>query len=204
MIGSPEYIAEQFEIKDIYDINRARRSLITHLEERMMTQSTILLKNDHNLLPLPHGIKIYYESNHSAMQQAVPPALSQFAELVDDMEEADVIIIQASALNDAYEDIRDEALETGKPMVLIVQMALQYTSEPGVAEVEASTQYWPQHMITRPTTVYAMTFTAMSIQKSWLTWCSDAVNPRVRPCSRSVDLPMITCCPSMNWLTISV
>jgi beta-glucosidase len=137
LIGSPEYIAEQFEIKDIYDINRARRSLITHLEERMMTQSTILLKNDHNLLPLPHGIKIYYESNHSAMQQAVPPALSQFAELVDDMEEADVIIIQASALNDAYEDIRDEALETGKPMVLIVQMALQYTSEPGVAEVEA-------------------------------------------------------------------
>lgn len=137
LIGSPEYIAEQFEINDIYDINRARRDYVTHLEEQMMTKSTILLKNDNNLLPLKQGIKVYYESNNASMQAEMPGALAAFAELVDDMNDADVIIIQTSSLNDAYEDIRDEALETGKPMVLIAQMELAYTTEPGVEEVEA-------------------------------------------------------------------
>lgn len=137
LIGSPEYIEEQFEIKDIFDIKRARRDVVNALEERMMTASTILVKNDGNLLPLPQGIKVYFESNNASMQTYTSKALAMFAELVDDMDEADVIIIQASSLNDAYQDIRDEALETGKPMVLVAQIGVAYTTEPGPAEAEA-------------------------------------------------------------------
>jgi beta-glucosidase len=137
LIGSPEYIAEQFELKDIYDINRARRDVVTQLEEQLMTASTILLKNDNELLPLKAGIKVYYESNNASMQDAIVPALGVFAEMVDDMDEADVIIVHAASLNDAYQDIRDDALDTGKPMVLILQMGTGYTSEPGTPEVEA-------------------------------------------------------------------
>ena len=70
LIGSPEYIAEQFELKDIYDINRARRDVVTQLEEQLMTASTILLKNDNEFLPLKAGIKVYYESNNASMQDA--------------------------------------------------------------------------------------------------------------------------------------
>ena len=107
-----EYIAEQFELKDIYDINRARRDVVTQLEEQLMTASTILLKNDNELLPLKAGIKVYYESNNASMQDAIVPALGVFAEMVDDMDEADVIIVHAASLNDAYQDIRDDALCT--------------------------------------------------------------------------------------------
>lgn len=136
LIGSTEYIAEQYEIKDIYDIKRARRDVVNALEECMMTASTILLKNDNNLLPLSQGTKVYYESNNSTMQELTIPFLGQFAEVVDDMGEADVIVIQVTSLDDTYRDIRDEALETGKPMVLVSQINTGYTTEPGIAEVE--------------------------------------------------------------------
>ena len=45
------------------DINAARRSEVTEMEEELMVKSAILLKNDNNVLPLAEGTKVYVDGS---------------------------------------------------------------------------------------------------------------------------------------------
>ena len=200
LIGSTEYIAEQYEIKDIYDIKRARRDVVNALEECMMTASTILLKNDNNLLPLSQGTKVYYESNNSTMQELTIPFLGQFAEVVDDMGEADVIVIRSLAWT-ALSGYPDEALRPASRWFSFRRSPA--TPLAGIAEV----RFFGRS--SQPPTVRARTMGVIasiptSIPKCWSIYCLGAVSPAAALCSRSAVPPTITSCPSVTSVLILV
>ena len=120
LIGSEAYQAEQFEIASDADINRARRATIVELEEQVMVESTILMKND-DILPLSSDQKLYVISNNEAMQTADVEALSAKASVVDSLADADVAVVHVTSFDDAYELFVDDAAAAGVPVVLIFE-----------------------------------------------------------------------------------
>lgn len=131
LIASPEYQAEQFELMTNEDINRARRPEITAMEEQLMVESTILLKND-GILPLAADKKIYVESNNSNIKPADIAALSAKATVVDTLDEADVAVIHVTSFDDAYELFVEDATDAGVPIVLVFEGS--NSSEPGLTQ----------------------------------------------------------------------
>ncbi len=134
LIGSEEYQAEQFAVMNNDDINRARRSEITEMEEQLMVESTILLKNDNNILPLTKGTKIYVDSTTEDIQTSDTAALSAFGTIVETMEEADVCIFHVTSFDENYYYMVEDAKIAEKPIVLIFEGTV--TAEPGLEQVE--------------------------------------------------------------------
>lgn len=135
IFASDAYIAEEFEITSVEDIVRARNDALNEMDEQLQTKSTVLLKNDNNILPLSEGCKVYVESNVSDITERDAEAIGAYATVVGDMTEADVVVAHVTALNDAYQVIMDDAISYEKPVVLIVE-ATNTSNEPGAFEVE--------------------------------------------------------------------
>ncbi len=132
LIGSEAYQAVQFEILTNEDINRARRPIITELEEEVMVKSTILMKNE-GVLPLSADQKLFVVSNSDDIQAADIEALSAKATVVETLAEADVAVIHVTRFDDAYELYIDDAAAAGVPVVLI----FEGTSDPALAQFES-------------------------------------------------------------------
>lgn len=120
IIGSDEYKAEQFIPLSNEDVNRARRSEITAMEEQLMVESTILLKND-GILPLSADQKVYISSDSSLGQELLTAAFAEKAAVVESLEEADVCVIEVSSFNDAYELMIEDAQDAGVPVVIVFE-----------------------------------------------------------------------------------
>lgn len=120
LIGSEAYQAVQFEILSNEDINRARRSIITELEEEVMVKSTILMKNE-GILPLSADQRLYVDANNATIKAADIQALSAKATVVGTLAEADVAVIHVTSFNDAYQLLVDDAAAAGVPVVLIFE-----------------------------------------------------------------------------------
>ena len=84
LIGTDAYKAEQPIPLSTEEIDTFRRPEIIEMEERVMVESTILLKND-GVLPLQKGIKVYFESNNGNISDATVPAFADYATVVDKM-----------------------------------------------------------------------------------------------------------------------
>ena len=136
LCASDEYKAEPFELTTTQDIVRARTDEMNAMDEELMVKSTVLLKNDNDLLPLGEGINVYVDSNNTEVKEKDVPAIGEHATIVETMDEADVVIAHVTALDDAAEYIVDDANAAGKPVVLIVEASNDYTSEPSTYEVE--------------------------------------------------------------------
>ncbi len=136
VIGSEEYQEEQFSVMNNDDINRARRSEVTELEEQLMVESTILLKNDNNILPLAEGTNMYIDGSSDDIKEADKEALAAYGTVVETMEEADVCIFHVTTFDDNYYYMIEDAQAAGKPVVLIFEGTV--TSEPGLEQVETS------------------------------------------------------------------
>ena len=120
LAASAEYIAERFAVTDLDSLTAARNPEVVALERQLEAKSAILFKNDENLLPLEKGIKVYIDSTASAATlEGYKKVLPDFCELVDEMEDADVVIADCTQNNDAAELIIEDAKDEGKKLVIV-------------------------------------------------------------------------------------
>ena len=120
LAASEEYIADPWEITDLESLNAARNPEVVELERQLQAESAILVKNDDNLLPLANGTKVYIDSTASAITlEGYKEVLPDYAELVETMEEADVVVADCTQINDAAEMMIDDAKAAGKKLVIV-------------------------------------------------------------------------------------
>lgn len=139
LIGTDAYKAEQKVPMSTADIDNYRRPEIIAMEEQLMVESTIVLKND-GVLPLQKGAKVYFDSNNGNIKDETIPALAEYATVVEDMAEADVCVFQVTSFDDAYEYMLEDAQDAGKPFVVLVQ-ATNSSGEPTAADLLASNAF---------------------------------------------------------------
>ena len=139
LIGTDAYKAEQPIPLSTEEIDNFRRPEIIEMEERVMVESTILLKND-GILPLQKGIKVYFESNNSNISDATVPAFADYATVVDKMEDADVCIFQVTAYDDAYSYMVEDAQAAEKPFIVLIQ-STNSAGEPTEADLLAANAF---------------------------------------------------------------
>ncbi len=134
LCASDAYKADQFELNTIDDIYAARTDSLNEMEIQLQTESTVLLKNENDLLPLAKGIKVYVDGTSSDSVDIDKAAFATYATVVDTMEEADVVVIRALSLDDSAELFIEDAQDAGKPIVFVAQAS---NSMNGAAEPNA-------------------------------------------------------------------
>ena len=115
--ASAEYIAEPWDITDIDTLMAARNPEVVELERQLQAESAVLIKNDDDLLPLQKGTKAYINSTASAI--TLEGYKKVLPELVEDIEQADVVIADCTQMNDAAELIIEDAKDAGKKLVIV-------------------------------------------------------------------------------------
>lgn len=121
LICSDAYIAEPFTLTTIDDVYAARNEKTNALEIELQTKSTVLLKNENDLLPLKAGTKVYVDGDKKDTVELDKAAIAAYATVVETMDEADVVVARVSSLSDQSELIIDDANDAGKPIVLTFQ-----------------------------------------------------------------------------------
>lgn len=120
LAASAEYIAQPWDVVDNDTLTAARNPDVVALERQLQAESAILIKNDDDLLPLQKDIKVYIGSTASAITlDGYQKVLPDYAELVDEIENADVVIADCTQINDAAELMIDDAKDAGKKLVVI-------------------------------------------------------------------------------------
>ena len=118
--ASAEYIASPWEITDIDTLMAARNPEVVALERQLQAESAILVKNDDSLLPLQKNVKVYIGSTAAAITlEGYKKVLPEYAQLVESIEEADVVVADCTQINDAAELMIDDAKDAGKKLVVI-------------------------------------------------------------------------------------
>ena len=118
--ASAEYIASPWEITDIDTLMAARNPEVVALERQLQAESAILVKNDDSLLPLQKNVKVYIGSTAAAITlEGYKKVLPEYAQLVESIEEADVVVADCTQINDAAELMIDDAKDAGKKLVII-------------------------------------------------------------------------------------
>ena len=116
--ASIEWAANPVAPKTTEEVRAARNPVEVALTEELMAKSAVLVKNDNDLLPLKQGIKVYIDASSSAAKDAYKVYVAKYATVVENMEEADVMIGDFGSVNDACELFLDDADYYGKPVVL--------------------------------------------------------------------------------------
>ena len=131
LAASEAYQAEQFELTTIDDIYAARSEETNEMEIRLQTESTVLLKNDDNILPLADGTAIYVTGSDEETAANDAEAMAAYGNVVSTMEEADVVVARIGDTASA-ETIIGEAQAAGKPVVVAYQASNGSFSSAGV------------------------------------------------------------------------
>ena len=118
LTASAEWAANPTDIHTNEDLRAARSPYEVELTERLQAESAVLVKNDNNLLPLEKGIKVYVESGNGDRKTGYSKYIANYATVVENMEEADVVIGDFSSIDDAAELFIEDAKYYNKPMVL--------------------------------------------------------------------------------------
>ena len=118
--ASEAFIAEKWEITDNESLAAARNPEEVELERELQAKSAVLVKNDGDLLPLARDINVYIDSTSSAANlEGYKKYIADYAVVVEDMEDADVVVADCTQFNDAAEIIVEDALDLEKPLVLV-------------------------------------------------------------------------------------
>ena len=118
--ASEEFITEKWEITDNESLALARKPEEVERERVLQSKSAVLVKNEDNLLPLQKGIKVYIDSTASAANlEGYKKYIGNYATVVSEMEEADVVIADCTQYNDAAEMMIDDAVDEEKTLVII-------------------------------------------------------------------------------------
>ena len=118
LCASIEWAANPVKPTSTEEVRAARNPVEVALTEELMAKSAVLVKNDNDLLPLKQGIKVYIDASSSAAKDAYKVYVAKYATVVENMEEADVMIGDFGSVNDACELFLDDADYYGKPVVL--------------------------------------------------------------------------------------
>ena len=121
LAASEAYQAEAFPLTSIEDVYAARNEQTNAMEIELQAKSTVLLKNDNDLLPLKKDMKVYVDGSSADTVALDKAAIAAYATVVENMEEADVVVARVSDLNDQSELIIDDAVYANKPIVLAFQ-----------------------------------------------------------------------------------
>ncbi|MBR5109607.1 MAG: hypothetical protein IK099_05380 [Clostridia bacterium] len=118
--ASDAYIAEPWEIKDMDTLQAARNPETVETERKLQAKSAVLVKNDGELLPLKADQKVYFGSTAAtATAEAIKQAIAGYAAVVDEIEDADVVVADCTQFNDAAEMLVEDAVEEGKKLVIV-------------------------------------------------------------------------------------
>lgn len=121
LTASAEWAANQTPITNDEELRAARNPYEVELTERLQAESAVLVKNDNNLLPLSKNTKVYLEASSAAAEEGYKKYFAEKgATIVEDMEEADVVVGDFGTINDATELFIEDAQDYGKPIVLSV------------------------------------------------------------------------------------
>lgn len=120
LAASAAYIASPWEITDTDTLMAARNPEVVALKRELRAKSAILIKNDGNLLPPQKGTKVYIGSTASSdTLAAYQKVLVDYAELVEDIEDADVVVADCTQSNDAAEMMIEDTKDAGKKLVIV-------------------------------------------------------------------------------------
>lgn len=120
LAASAEYIASPWAVVDNDTLTAARNPEVVAMERQLQAESAILIKNEDDLLPLQKGIKVYIGSTASAITlEGYKKVLPDFAQVVENMEDADVVIADCTQIDDAAELMIDDAKDAGKKLVVV-------------------------------------------------------------------------------------
>ncbi len=121
LCASPEWAANPTPITSDEELRAARNPYEVELTERLQAKSAVLVKNDNNLLPLAKDAKVYVEASSAGAKEAYKRYFAEKgATIVDDMEDADVVVGDFGTINDATELFIEDAQDLDKPIVLSV------------------------------------------------------------------------------------
>jgi hypothetical protein len=118
VVASPEYQAEQWPLDTNEALRKARRQDEVELAEILQAKSAVLVKNDNDVLPLAKGAKVYIEASAGDTLDHYKQYIAEYGTVVDDIEDADVVVGYFSAINDAAALLVDDAHELEIPLVL--------------------------------------------------------------------------------------
>ena len=121
--ASVEWAANPTEIKTNEDLRAARNPYEVELTEKLQAKSAVLVKNDGNILPLQQGVKVYLDSSSTDRKVAYSKYIANYATVVENIEDADVVIGDFSSINDAAELTIDDAKYFGKKLVLTMNQS---------------------------------------------------------------------------------
>ncbi|MBR5345327.1 MAG: glycoside hydrolase family 3 protein [Clostridia bacterium] len=116
--ANEDFIANKWAITDNESLVAARKADEVELERQLMAKSTVLVKNDDNLLPLEKGIKVYITASNGTALEAYKKYIAEYAEVVEDIEDADVVIGDFSRIDDIAEMTVDDAIDYEKKLVI--------------------------------------------------------------------------------------
>ena len=137
LAASDAYKAEAFQLNTIEDVYAARNDRMNEMDIRLQTESTVLLKNEGNLLPLAKDTKVYVDGSSKDTTAMDIEAIGAYAQIVDDMESADVIIAHVTAMDDNTELLIEDAQDAGIPLALLFDGGV--SNEPDAWAIENST-----------------------------------------------------------------
>lgn len=121
LCASAEWAANPTPITSDEELRAARNPYEVELTEKLQAKSAVLVKNDNNLLPLAKDAKIYLDASSAAAKEAYARYFTEKgATLVEEMEDADVVVGDFGSINDATELFIEDAQDAGKPIVLSV------------------------------------------------------------------------------------
>lgn len=136
LCASDAYKAEAFELTTIEDVYAARTDEMNEMDIRLQTESTVLLKNENNLLPLSKDAKVFVTGSAKETTAMDVEAIGAYAQVVDALEEATVAVAHVSAMDDNTELLIEDAQDAGIPLVLLYDGGV--SNEPDAWAIENS------------------------------------------------------------------
>ncbi len=136
LCASDEYKAEAFALNTIEDVYRARTDKMNEMDIRLQTESTVLVKNDNDALPLNKDAKVYVVGSSKDVVDSDIAAIGAYATVVDDIEACDVVVAHVTAMDDSTEMFIEDANDEGKLMVLLYDGGV--SNEPNAWAIENS------------------------------------------------------------------
>ena len=134
LCASAEWAANPTAITNDEELRAARNPYEVELTERLQAKSAVLVKNDDNLLPLSKDAKIYIDGSNSTAKEGYKKYMTELGvTLVDNMEDADVVVGDFASINDATELFIEDAQDLEKPIVLTLN-----TSKPTQYAIESA------------------------------------------------------------------
>lgn len=136
LAASDAYKAEAFQLNTIDDIYAARNDRMNEMDIRLQTESTVLLKNENNILPLSKDAKVYVDGSSKDTVAMDVAAIGAYAATVESLEEASVVVAHVTAMDDNTELLIEDAQDAGIPLVLLYDGGV--SNEPGAWAIENS------------------------------------------------------------------